>query len=62
VVVLLHRLVEQVLEVRAAPLEAGGVDVREVVGDDLGAKLLRHHAAGRGAECWVHGSVSLKVF
>src|SRR5262249_49896381 len=39
--------VEQVLEVAAAALEAGGVDVREVVGDDVDAELLGFHS-GRG--------------
>ncbi len=50
----LHGLIEQVLEVRAAALEAGRVHVREVVRDDFGAELLRDHAAGGGAEGGVH--------
>lgn len=43
---LAHRLIEQVLERGAAPLEGGGVDVGEVVGDHLGARLLGGHPGG----------------
>src|SRR5690606_30081814 len=50
----LYRLVEEVLEVRATALERRRIDVGEVVRDHLGADLLRHHASGGGAECWIH--------
>src|SRR3546814_3203720 len=37
-------LVEQVLELRPLPLVAGGVHVRDVVGDDLDVQLLCGHS------------------
>src|SRR5690606_32918411 len=50
----LDRLVEQVLEVRTATLEPGRVHVRQIVRDDLDAKLLRHHPRGRSTERRIH--------
>ena len=50
----LHRLIEQVLELRATTLEAGGIHVREIVRDDFGAGLLRGHAGRGGAEGGIH--------
>src|SRR5690606_8992571 len=50
----LHHLVEQVLEVCAAPLERRRVHVREVVRDHFHAQLLRGHPARRGANRWIH--------
>ena len=50
----LDRLIQQVLKVRAATLEAGRVDVREIVGDDLSAGLLCHHSRGGGAKSGIH--------
>ena len=42
-------LVEQVLKVHPAPLEAGGVHVGQVVGDSVGVELLGRHTR-RGGE------------
>src|SRR5205085_2631490 len=50
----LHGLVEQVLELRSAALEARGVHVREVVRDDFGAGLLRGHSGRGGSESGIH--------
>ena len=44
-----HRLIEQVLELRAPGFEANSVRVREVIGDVVHIHLLGSHAAG-GAE------------
>src|SRR5262249_7692447 len=53
--------IEQVLELRAATLEARGVHVREVVRDDFGSGLLRGHSGRGGSECGIHWSNGLKV-
>src|SRR5258708_39665482 len=52
-------VVDQVLKRRALLLEAGGAQVRDVVGDDLDVELLGRHSRRRGMKS-LHGSVSLK--
>ena len=52
-------LVEQVGEFGARALEAGGVDVGDVVGDDFEIGLLGVHAGGGDGECF-HDDVSLR--
>ena len=49
-----HVLVEQVLELRAAGLIAGGIRVGKVVGDVIHVELLRVHSAGGTEECSDH--------
>src|SRR5581483_1897502 len=56
---LLERLVEEVLEVGAASLEAGRVHVREVVRDHVDVELLRLHAGRSGVERANHPLVLL---
>jgi hypothetical protein len=55
-------LVEQVLELHTAMFEAGGVGVRQVVGDIVDGQLLSHHAAGGVEECSYHGVLRSCVF
>ncbi len=43
--------IKQVLKFDFALLEAGGVDVRQVVGDDVQVELLGFHAGGGGIKC-----------
>jgi hypothetical protein len=43
----LQRFVDQILKVEPAALEAGGLHVGQVVGDDVQSQLLRLHS-GRG--------------
>ena len=38
------RLVNQILKLCSHLLESGGADVRQIVGDDVDIRLLRHHA------------------
>ena len=45
-----ERLVEQILEVGAALLEAARADVRQVVGDDVDVELLGLEAGRSGVE------------
>jgi hypothetical protein len=52
-------VVDQVLERGALLLEAGGAQVRDVVGDHLDVELLGRHSGRRGVKS-AHGSVSLK--
>ena len=49
---LAHVLVQQVLEDRAVALEAGGVDVGEVVRNDRHARLLRIEAGLGNPQSW----------
>ena len=53
-------LVEQILEFGPLLLEAGGVHVRQIVGDDFDIGLLGQHA-GRGDGKSAHGLISLTV-
>ena len=46
------RLVEQIGKLRAGALEAGRVDVRDIVGDDFQIELLGIHAGCRDGECF----------
>src|SRR6185295_4963829 len=50
-------LVNQVLELHVALLEAGGVHVREIVRDGVDVGLLGIHAAGSGVERADHRSL-----
>jgi hypothetical protein len=56
-----QRLVEQVLEVGAALLEAGRVHVRQVVGDDVDVQLLRLHPGRGGVQGSDHRYPSLAL-
>ena len=47
-------LVKQILELDLALLEPGGVDVRQVVGDDVQVHLLGFHPGGGGVKCAQH--------
>ena len=47
-------LIEQILKLDLAALEAGGVHVREVVRDRVEIELLRLHAGGSGVERQIH--------
>ena len=51
-------LVQQVLELGALALVAGGAHVRDVVGDDLDVELLGHHSRRGGVQC-AHGILDL---
>ncbi len=48
---LIHARIEQVLELRALPLEARGVHVGDVVRDDLNVQFLRRHTGCGDAHC-----------
>jgi len=55
----LLRLVEQIGELGAGALEAGGVDIGDVVGDDFDVHLLGVHARGGDGE-GAHGPILLR--
>ena len=57
----LDLLVDQVLELDAALLEAGRVDVGQVVRDVVDVGLLRVHAAGGRIQCANHGCLSFSL-
>jgi len=59
---ILHRRVEQVLEVDAGLLEARRLVVGEVVGDVVHVELLGHHSRGRSVEGAHHGGLFPPTF
>lgn len=54
----LHGLVHQVFELGPAFFEARGVDVGQVVGNDVNVELLGHHAGGARVQGTHHGKIS----
>jgi hypothetical protein len=54
-------LVEEILKLDLAALEAGGVHVREIVRDRIQILLLSFHAGGGGVEGEIHEAEELEV-
>ena len=52
-------LVQEVLEDRLVPFEAGGVDVGQVVGNGGHVGVLRAQAGLADPKCWIHAAYSI---